>query len=81
MANQAWTEERHEEPQRPEAVSIFGRLAELIGTYRRYLRAGQEIEKLLNLSDAQLAARNLRREDVGRKTFAKHSTPAVQLCC
>ena len=72
MAHQAGIEERQDAPQRPARVSIFRRLAELIATYRGYLHAGREIEGLLSLSDAQLAARNLKREDVGRKTFAKH---------
>lgn len=50
---------------------LTGRLA----VYRRYVRAGQEIEALLSLTDRQLAARHLTREHVGREILAKHGVP------
>lgn len=72
MEDRAYLDDGLGEPQRHWTVSIFGRLARLVATYRRYLRAGSEISYLLGLSDELLAARNLKREDVARKTFAKH---------
>lgn len=72
MEDRACLDDGLGEPQRHETVSIFGRLAQMIETYRRYLRAGSEISYLLGLSDGRLAARNLKREDVARQTLAKH---------
>ena len=72
MANQAWIEEGHGGPRRSGAASVVRRLAALIETCRRSVRAGQEIEALLSLSDAELAARHLKREDLGRQILAKH---------
>ncbi len=53
-------------------VSIVLGVARLIETYRRYVRAGWEIEALLSLSDAQLAGRHLSRDKIGPMIFAKH---------
>lgn len=72
MDDRACLDDSLGEPQGHETASIFSRLAKLIETYRRYIRAGAEIGQLLSLSDAQLAARNLKREEIARKTFAKH---------
>lgn len=40
--------------------------------YRRYIRAGSEIEALLSLSDQQLAERGLTRAAIGRAILEKH---------
>ena len=41
-------------------------------SYRRYVRAGSEIERLLLLSDRHLAERGLKRAEVGRAILEKH---------
>ena len=72
MSDRTWNFEAHGSRRRRQTASVFAALAGVIQTYRRYIRAGSEIEDLLRLSDAQLAARGLTREGVARRTFAKH---------
>jgi uncharacterized protein YjiS (DUF1127 family) len=53
-------------------ASVLRRIVRLIETYRRHVRAGFEIEALLSMSDAQLAARHLSRDSIGITTLARH---------
>lgn len=48
-------------------------VSERIDRYRRFIRAGQEIERLLRMSDAQLAALGLRRSELGRQVLKRHN--------
>ena len=43
-----------------------------LDVYRRHVRAGLEIERLLSQSDQQLEACGMKREEVGRAVMQKH---------
>lgn len=47
-------------------------LIDRLDVYRRYIRAGSEIEALLSLSDRQLAERGLTRGAIGRTVLERH---------
>lgn len=51
---------------------ILRALADQWDLYRRYVRAGKEIEALLSLSDETLAARGLERTEISRVVLEKH---------
>lgn len=43
-----------------------------VDQYRRYVRAGAEIERLLRLTDSELAEQGLMRHEVARHVFATY---------
>ena len=51
---------------------ILRALMDQLESYRRFVRAGAEIERLLSLSDQKLAERGLERAEIGRAILEKH---------
>ena len=55
---------------------ILRALADQWDVYRRYVRAGKEVEALFALSDETLATRGLERAGIGRMVLEKHGIAA-----
>ena len=54
---------------RPSAIE---RLSRYIGDFARIFRAAREVERLMQLSDAQLERRGLRRDEIVSRTYAAY---------
>ena len=55
-----------------EIRSIVRSLGQIAGTLQAAVRCANEVERLSRLSDTQLAARGLRRDEIVRKVFQSY---------